>query len=87
MSQPERLNVLLSRARDGLIVIGNLSTFTSSNKGGEVWALLRDYIRKQGFLCKGLPIQCQSHPNVKNIAVVPEDFQNLCPDGGCSQPW
>jgi hypothetical protein len=27
MKSPERLNVLLSRARDGLILIGNMDTF------------------------------------------------------------
>lgn len=87
MSQPERLNVLLSRARDGMIVIGNLSTFTSSKNGCELWTKLRTYVMERGFLYPGLPTQCQSHPAVKNIVVKSEDFLALCPDGGCSQPW
>ncbi|KAI9687140.1 MAG: hypothetical protein M1822_002551 [Bathelium mastoideum] len=85
MSQPERLNVLLSRARDGLIVIGNISTFTASKKGGELWSSLQKHMAERKWILRGLPIQCQSHPDVKNIAVKPDDFATMCPDGGCSQ--
>ena len=87
MSQPERVNVLLSRARDGLIVIGNWSTFTSAKKGRDMWRSLRDYAKEHRFMYQGLPIQCQLHPDVKNTVVKPDDFLTLCPDGGCSQHW
>ena len=33
MSSPERLNVLISWARNGLILVGNWSTFERSRKG------------------------------------------------------
>ena len=37
MSSPERLNVLLSCARMGLIIIGNSETFLKSRSGRELW--------------------------------------------------
>jgi len=45
MSSPERLNVLLSRARDGLIMIGNIQTFTKARKGAEIWLKLVEHSR------------------------------------------
>lgn len=37
MSSPQRLNVLLSRARNALILIGNATTFLDARKGKELW--------------------------------------------------
>lgn len=35
LREPERLNVLLSRARDGMVIIGNSETFTAANNTGQ----------------------------------------------------
>ncbi|CCC05206.1 unnamed protein product [Sordaria macrospora k-hell] len=37
LSAPERLNVLITRARDCLIMIGNMDTFMNSKKGATTW--------------------------------------------------
>jgi len=89
MSAPERLNVLLSRARDGLIIIGNLITFTNARKGKDVWKKFAKYIQdaKRGHVYAGLPVRCQTHPDRKATLLRPEDFERVCPDGGCSQLW
>ena len=87
MSSPERLNVLLSRARMGLIIIGNSETFLKSRSGKEIWSKFLDMIKRRGYNYEGLPVQCERHDDTKNILRSPEDFEKLCPDGGCLEPW
>ena len=87
MSSQERLNVLLSRARNGLIIIGNSETFLKSRSGKEIWSKFLDMVKRLGYFYEGLPVRCERHNNTKNVLKSPEDFEKLCPDGGCSEPW
>lgn len=87
MSDPNRLTVLLSRARDGLIMVGNADTFKGSRKGKEVWCHFFDLLKESQQIYEGLPVQCQKHPDKKAILIRPEDFDEECPDGGCKEPW
>lgn len=87
MSAPERLNVLLSRARCCIIMIGNMNTFMSSHRGKETWTAFFKLLKEHGNLYDGLPVRCTRHPETKAILQVPLDFQKNCPDGGCSEPW
>ncbi|KAL3469205.1 P-loop containing nucleoside triphosphate hydrolase protein [Aspergillus californicus] len=86
MSAPQRLNVLLSRARNVLIMVGNSKTFTQSRKGKETWRPLIDQLQESGHLYDGLPVKCEQHPQRKAILRTVEDFEDMCPDGGCEQP-
>ncbi|KAF9264160.1 P-loop containing nucleoside triphosphate hydrolase protein [Marasmius fiardii PR-910] len=86
MSSPERLNVLLSRARNALILIGNSDTFTKSRKGGELWTRLLEMLRAADHVYDGLPVKCERHPDRKAILKSPADFENEVPDGGCKEP-
>ncbi|KAJ5203268.1 hypothetical protein N7449_005347 [Penicillium cf. viridicatum] len=86
MAAPERLNVLLSRARNVLILVGNSETFVSSRKGQKHWKPFIDQLKSEGHLYDGLPIQCEQHPQTTNILRTVEDFNRECPDGGCSAP-
>ena len=87
MYSPERLNVLLSRARNSMIMIGNADTFIKSRKGGELWTKLFQMLRMDGHIYEGLPIRCFRHPD--RIAMVKDSnqFDVDCPDGGCQEPW
>jgi hypothetical protein len=87
MSSPERLNVLLSRARDGLIMIGNVQTFTKARKGAEIWTKLVEHLNKHGNVYEGLPVICGQHPDRRSLLKTPADFSVECPDGGCNRPW
>ena len=87
MSSPERLNVLLSRARNGLIIIGNSETFLKSRNGKEIWSKFFDMIKQKGYFYEGLPVRCERHNIIKNLLRSPGDFERLCPNGGCSKPW
>jgi AAA domain len=87
MFAPERLNVLLSRARNGLIMIGNAQTFLKSRNADQAWTPFLQYIKEKGHLYDGLPIECQQHPHKKALLKAVQDFEVECPDGGCSDPW
>lgn len=87
MSSPERLNVLLSRARNALIMIGNANTFTNSRKGKDLWGKLLELLRTGGHVYDGFPAICGQHANRSTLLKTPADFNSECPDGGCNSPW
>ncbi|KAI6102496.1 P-loop containing nucleoside triphosphate hydrolase protein [Pisolithus croceorrhizus] len=86
MDSPERLNVLISRARNGLILIGNSATFECSKKGGKLWTDFLDLMRKGGYVFGGFPVKCEKHPDKKREIAQPDDFDAYTPDGGCTEP-
>ena len=86
MAAPERLNVLLSRARDGLIMIGNSETFMNARKGKEVWRKLFDHLKQNDHIYEGFPVKCEKHPDRTALLSSDEDFETHCPDGGCKEP-
>lgn len=63
MCAPERLNVLVSRARDALIMIGNADTFMNAAKGREEWKRLFDKLKSKGRIHAGFPLKCEKHPD------------------------
>ncbi|KAF9042774.1 P-loop containing nucleoside triphosphate hydrolase protein [Hymenopellis radicata] len=85
MFSPERVNVLLSRARNGLIMIGNSHTFTHARKGRELWTKLITMLKHDGHIYDGLPVMCQQHPDRVAIIKTIAQFDDECPDGGCSE--
>lgn len=87
MAAPERVNVLLSRARDVLIMVGNSETFLSSRKGHKCWKPLLDQLNTNGHTYDGLPVKCEQHPQTTTVLANARDFDKECPDGGCSAPW
>ena len=87
MAAPQRLNVLLSRARIALIMIGNADTFMRSRRGKETWVSFFKYLSETRHLYDGLPVKCESHQKKKILLQNVEDFETKCPDGGCAEPW
>ena len=87
MASPQRLNVLLSRARMALIMIGNADTFIGSRGGKEAWVSFFEYLSESRHLYDGLPVKCERHQQKKVLLQNAEDFDMKCPDGGCAEPW
>ncbi|KAK8075970.1 AAA family [Apiospora phragmitis] len=85
MSSPARLNVLISRARNCLIMIGNIDTFTKSKKGASLWTKFFELLKKNHDLYDGIPVKCEQHPETKALLSHPADFAKFCPDRGCAQ--
>ncbi|KAI0309712.1 P-loop containing nucleoside triphosphate hydrolase protein, partial [Amylostereum chailletii] len=86
MFSPERLNVLLSRARNACIMIGNTQTFRGSKKGGPLWSDLIDFLIHHGHFYEGFPVRCERHPDRIGLLKEPHEFDEHCPDGGCNEP-
>ncbi|KAI0020648.1 P-loop containing nucleoside triphosphate hydrolase protein [Xylariomycetidae sp. FL0641] len=83
MAAPERLNVLITRARDCLILIGNMDTFMKKKR--DAWGAFFQLLKDHGHLYDGLPVKCQRHDDRVAVLETPSDFGKLCPDGGCAQ--
>lgn len=86
MAASQRLNDLLSRARDILIMIGNSNTFINNRKGKDAWSSFVDYLNANRHLYDGLPVKCERHPQQKAILRTKDDFDTECPDGGLFTP-
>ncbi|KAK4899868.1 hypothetical protein LTR49_027565 [Elasticomyces elasticus] len=86
MITPERLNVLLSRARNALIIMCDAQTFLSSRRGASTWKPFFGLLRQANSIHDGLPVKCEQHPDRQNVLKQPSDFDDLCPEGGCSAP-
>jgi hypothetical protein len=86
MKAAERLNVLVSRARDGLIMLGNMDTFMNSPQGKDTWVPFFRLLREKGYLKDGISVRCERHPERTAMLSSPQDFDQKCPDGGCSEP-
>lgn len=86
LTSEERVNVLLSRAREGLIVIGNMDSLCncSSKIGRELWTNVRQVLDKQNSIYNYFPALCQNHKTLTEIRK-PEEFSILTPDGGCDK--
>ncbi|KAG2072160.1 hypothetical protein BDR04DRAFT_1097127 [Suillus decipiens] len=85
MNSPERLNVLISRARDGLILIGNSQTFINARKGKELWGKFFELIKQGDYMYEGFPIKCERHPDRTVLIKSASEFDTHCPDGGCTE--
>lgn len=89
LGEPERINVLMSRARQGLILIGSAHTLlnASNPNARKHWGVVLQQLQDAGRIYSGLPAVCQQHssfrlPMLDSAAA----FLEHAPDGGCNQP-
>ncbi|KAJ8579623.1 hypothetical protein M405DRAFT_835637 [Rhizopogon salebrosus TDB-379] len=87
MNSLERRNVLVSRARDGFILVGNSQTFMDARKGKELWGKFFQLVNQGAYMYEGFPITCKRHPDRKVLIKVASEFDIVCPDGGCTELW
>ncbi|KAK6532447.1 hypothetical protein TWF281_006635 [Arthrobotrys megalospora] len=76
-----RINVLLSRAKHGMYIIGDAATSVHVPMWREVITLLEE----GGNIGPKLQLHCPRHPTKKTFVGCPEDFEIECPEGGCSE--
>ena len=90
LQEPERVNVLLSRARHGMILLGNAKTLMNARvRPGapkDLWKNILKTLQTDGSLLAGLPLVCQNHPQQASTANTPGAFAKCAPDGGCTRP-
>ncbi|KAJ3072937.1 hypothetical protein HDU98_002582 [Podochytrium sp. JEL0797] len=78
-----RINVLLSRAKHGMYLIGNEALLASKS---ETWKTVLDLFHEKESIGAGLPIFCVKHPDVTHCIEKPDEFVQFAPHGGCSRP-
>ncbi|PKC03010.1 hypothetical protein RhiirA5_452565 [Rhizophagus irregularis] len=81
LKSANRSNVLLSRARKGMYLIGNSELMAMKSKN--MWAPIINILKERNQVGFGMPIICNRHPDYKNIIAKPEQFEQISPDGGC----
>ncbi|CAG8617771.1 554_t:CDS:10, partial [Funneliformis mosseae] len=84
LKSKNRSNVLLSRARQGMYLIGNSELMASESK--DMWTPVIELLQKRKQIGSGMPIVCNRHPDYKNIIDKAEKFKEVSPDGGCYEP-
>lgn len=90
LREPERVNVMLSRARECEIIIGNKTTLEHAKgsaeplKGGALWKTIFAHLAENNSIFNGLPTVCQNHGN-SNVLTTVQDFEKYCKDGGCTE--
>jgi hypothetical protein len=95
LREPERVNVMLSRAKHCEIIIGNSGTLQQARpaqtelSGGPLWTTICRHLQSSQFsgggIFTGLPVQCQSHPDQQKWLTTPGGFLLHAPEGGCMQ--
>ncbi|OWZ08056.1 hypothetical protein PHMEG_00019462, partial [Phytophthora megakarya] len=83
LKTPNRINVLLSRAKHGLILVGHGELLRTKSP---LWEQVLNKLQSDGCYGDGLPLYCQRHPDDQRIAANPGSFSLLAPDGGCLRP-
>jgi hypothetical protein len=86
LSGRERVTVLLSRARDGLILLGNSNTLRNAKnkRGAALWGGVLDSFGESG-LYNSFPAVCQCHGSAPPQSLdSAEAFHKWSPDGVCN---
>ncbi|EFA77792.1 NF-X1-type zinc finger-containing protein [Heterostelium album PN500] len=81
LSIENRINVLLSRARNAMYIVGNSQLLSKAN---DLWVNLISKLKEEKKLDTFIPLVCVNHPDtitqIRNAA----DFDNV-PEGGCNK--
>jgi hypothetical protein len=76
-----RINVLLSRARHGMYIIGNSDT----SRPVPMWAQVLTILERSNNIGPSLALCCPRHKETSIEVSTPDDFVRLAPEGGCSK--
>lgn len=76
-----RINVLLSRARHGMYIIGNSDT----SRPVPMWAEVLSILERSKTIGPSLALCCPRHKETPIEVSVPDDFARLAPEGGCAR--
>ncbi|CAG8532918.1 23815_t:CDS:10 [Gigaspora margarita] len=83
LKSTNRSNVLLSRAKHGMFLLGNADLM---ERHSDFWKNVLKILRERGQVGPGFPIVCAQHPYYKNNIYEASQFNEISPDGGCFEP-
>ncbi|KAK8163164.1 hypothetical protein BKA80DRAFT_295759 [Phyllosticta citrichinensis] len=78
---PNRINVLLSRAKHGMYIIGN----SDAARSVKMWEQVLEIMEDNSNIGKELELQCDRHPGTPIAVSEPDDFARFSPEGGCNR--
>ncbi|KAH6668504.1 AAA domain-containing protein [Halenospora varia] len=76
-----RINVLLTRARHGMYIIGNSETARPI----PMWFQVVSILERSNNLGTSLALCCPRHKDTPIEVSLPDDFARLAPEGGCAK--
>lgn len=76
-----RINVLLSRAKHGMYIIGNSATSSHVT----MWAQVMEILQRDGNFGTSLDLRCPRHPDSPIAVSEPDHFLRYSPEGGCNE--
>ena len=87
LSNAQRVNVLLSRARNGMFIFGNMDCLTNcrSSPGRDLWRSIEAILKEKHQVLDFLPLVCEHHSSVLPVRE-PEEIAEKSPHGGCTLP-
>ncbi|XP_014223763.2 NFX1-type zinc finger-containing protein 1-like [Trichogramma pretiosum] len=79
LKEENRVCVALSRARDGMFIMGNMNDLLVKNN---IWPKIKQTLVSQNAFDEQLHVRCQIHADQTTLIRTAKDFEK-CPGGGC----
>ncbi|KAI5827612.1 P-loop containing nucleoside triphosphate hydrolase protein [Schizophyllum commune Tattone D] len=83
LKSENRIKVALSRAKEGLYILGNAPQLALRSP---MWADVIQQLEQDGCVGPGIPVACHRHPHNVTLVSDPGQLRQLAPDGGCLLP-
>ncbi|GJP61447.1 hypothetical protein CLOP_g18608 [Closterium sp. NIES-67] len=84
LKSPNRTNVLLSRAKHGMYLIGNASTMRA-DPNSLLWPKILDILQTRNAIQRFIPLQCVNHTDTVTHIQHASEFNEKASEGGCSK--
>lgn len=84
LKSTNRTNVALSRAREGLYILGNADDLLAS--GSAMWSGVIDQLRRNEQIGPAFPLSCSRHPGTAIEVSKPGQIAIHAPDGKANAP-
>ncbi|CAI5537654.1 unnamed protein product [Closterium sp. Naga37s-1] len=93
LKSPNRTNVLLSRAKHGMYIIGacgmwvagNASSMCACTSKASLWPQIMGMLDSRARVQRFIPLRCASHPDTVTHIQGTGEFKEKASEGGCSQ--
>lgn len=77
-----RVCVALSRARDGLYILGNIELLS---RNSNLWSSVNKVLQSSASVGWSLPLNCRRHPRKHKSIFQPNDLEQYMNSGGCQR--
>ncbi|KAJ7072084.1 hypothetical protein C8F01DRAFT_1044463 [Mycena amicta] len=83
LASENRTNVALSRAKEGMFILGNAAQLSSRSK---MWREVIEQLDSTDMVGPAFPVSCYRHPDTIHLVSEPGKISLFAPDGGCLEP-